>query len=78
MLASVILYAIAIFSTLVIVAVVAQIIYTLIKFIFTLIILVGILLVGYYVLRFLIAGETPEKVTEDLRKTFENLKQKIK
>ena len=78
MLASVILYAIAIFSILVIVAVVAQIIYTLIKFIFTLIILVGILLVGYYVLRFLIAGETPEKVTEDLRKTFENLKQKIK
>ncbi|MFZ8848414.1 MAG: hypothetical protein ACO2O4_04245 [Minisyncoccia bacterium] len=78
MLASVILYAIAIFSTLVIVAVVAQIIYTLIKFIFTLIILVGILLIGYYVLRFLIAGETPEKVTEDLRKTFENLKQKIK
>jgi len=78
MLASIILYAIAIFSTLVIVAVVAQIIYTLIKFIFTLIILVGILLIGYYVLRFLIAGETPEKVTEDLRKTFENLKQKIK
>jgi len=78
MLASVILYAIAIFSILVAVAVVAQIIYALIKFIFTLVILVGILLAGYYVLRLLIAGETPEKVTQDLRETFEKLKQKIK